>query len=293
MNVAANRLSLLVGADGQIGQALSQHLAGEGKSVIETTRRLDAVSESRIWLDLADDPANWQLPDRVSVAYICAAVSSLDECRQHPEVSARVNVCHTVTLAQMLVDRGAFVVFLSTDRVYDGAIPFRRAEDTVCPQTEYGRQKAEAERQLLPLGARVAIVRLTKVLGENVQLFYRWVNALKNGETIYPFSDMVMAPVPLAFVARVLDYVVERRLSGIVQVSGSEDVSYARIAGFIAVALGIGSVLVQPSRAEAAKLSLEHIPLYTTLDTTRLREELGLEPPQTWVTLSSILSFNF
>jgi dTDP-4-dehydrorhamnose reductase len=280
-----------VGADGQIGRTLSQHLSHQGNSVIETTRRSEASNCIR--LDLADDPSSWQLPDNVSVTYLCAAVTSLDSCCQYPEESAKVNVDRTVLLARMLADRGVFVVFLSTDRVYDGSVPFRRPEDPVCPQTEYGRQKAEAERQLLSLGERVAIVRLTKVLGQNVSLLHQWVNALKNGEIIHPFSDMVMAPVPLMFSIEVLRRVAERQLSGIVQVSGSEDVSYARIAERIAEKLGVSSTLVQPSLASAAKLSLEHIPLHTTLDSTRLREELGLESPEIWLTISSILGFNF
>jgi dTDP-4-dehydrorhamnose reductase len=293
MNETANPVSLIVGADGQIGRSLSQYLSSKGQAVVETTRRIETRSTSRIRLDLADDPSSWQLPSKLSVAYFCAAVSSLDECRQHPDRSARVNVRHTVTLAEMSIERGAFVVFLSTDRVYDGSVPFRRPEDPVCPQTEYGRQKAEAERQLLSLGERVAIVRLTKVLGQNVSLLHQWVNALKNGEIIHPFSDMVMAPVPLMFSIEVLRRVAERQLSGIVQVSGSEDVSYARIAERIAEKLGVSSTLVQPSLASAAKLSLEHIPLHTTLDSTRLREELGLESPEIWLTISSILGFNF
>ncbi len=293
MNETANPVSLIVGADGQIGRSLSQYLSGEGQSIVETTRRIETGSANRIALDLADDPSSWQLPDQLSVAYLCAAVSSLDECRQHRDWSARVNVRHTVALAKMLVERGAFVVFLSTDRVYDGSVPFRRVEDPVCPQTEYGRQKAEAERQLLSLGERVAIVRLTKVLGQNVSLLHQWINALKNGETIHPFSDMVMAPVPLMFAIGVLRRVAEGKRSGIVQVSGSEDVSYARIAERIAEKLGVSSTLVQPSRAAATQLFLEHIPLHTTLDPTRLREELGLESPEIWLTISSILGFNF
>jgi hypothetical protein len=40
--------------------------------------------------------------------------------------------------------------------------------------------------------------------------------------------------------------------------------------------------LVQPVSAAESGLVLEHWPVHSTLDTTRLRHELGLTPPAVW-----------
>ena len=287
---------LVVGADGLIGQALADHLMRAGETVVETTRRLGTISEKSLFLDLVEDVSDWRPPCEVSVAYLCAAVTSLERCRREPLQSARVNVHHTVALAKTLVASGTFVIFPSTNLVYDGSIPFRKAEDAVCPVTEYGRQKVEAERQLLALGETVAtlsrglvsVVRFTKVLGPNMPLFKGWIQALQDGETIYPFSDMVMAPVPLSFAVDVLHRVGEARLPGIVQVSGEKDVTYEQVARHIAQCIGASPDLVQPMRSEEAGLQIESIPSHTTLDTTRLRVELGMEPPDVWATIDSV-----
>lgn len=281
-------VSLVVGADGLIGQALADYLVRAGKSVVETTRRPDTISERRVFLDLTEDVSDWRPPCQVSVAYLCAAISSLERCRAEPVLTATVNVHNTVALAKVLVASGTFTIFPSSNLVYDGSIPFRKADAPVSPVTVYGRQKAETERQLLALGNLVSIVRITKVIGPNMPLVKEWIQALQNNKPIHPFSDMVVAPVSLPFVVDVLHRIAEVHLSGIVQVSGDKDVTYEQLGHHIAHRIGTNPDLVQPIRLKEAGLQLEAIPWYTTLDTTRLRTELGIEPPDVWSTIDSV-----
>ena len=281
-------VSLVIGADGLIGRALTDYLTRAGETVLETTRRLDTISERRVFLDLSEGVSDWRPPCQVSVAYLCAAVTSLERCRREPAQSATVNVQNTVALAKILVASGTFVIFLSTNLVYDGSIPFRKTDDSVCPRTEYGRQKAEAEKQLLALGDLISIVRFTKVLGPNMPLFKGWIEALQSNEIIHPFSDMVLAPVPLSFAVDVLYRVVELRPSGIVHVSSEKDVTYEQVARHIAQRIGASPDLVQPIRSKESGIKLEAIPSHTTLDTTRLRVKLGMEPPDVWSTIDSV-----
>lgn len=281
---------LVVGADGLIGRALSTYLVRAGKSVFETTRRLDIISEKRVFLDLTEDVTKWCPPCHVSVAFLCAAKSSLEHCQREPAESAKVNVHNIVELTKSLVPNGTFVIFLSSNLVYDGSVPFQKADDPVSPQTEYGRQKAEAERQLLPLGDLISVTRFTKVLGPNMPMFKRWTKELQNNQAIHPFSDMVIAPVPLSFAVDVLDRIAEVRLPGIVQVSGEKDVTYEEVGRYIAQRLGASLDLVQPIRSDEKGLNQETVPSHTTFDTTRLRTELGMEPPDVWHTIEMTIT---
>jgi dTDP-4-dehydrorhamnose reductase len=282
-------VSLVVGADGFIGRALADHLAGAGEPVLATTRRRDTVSESRIFLDLAHDVSDWCPPCPVSVAYLCAAVSSLDVCRRERAQSTMVNVHSTVALARTLVTRGAFVIFPSTNLVFDSSSPFHKADDPVSPCTEYGRQKAQAERQLLALGQVIAVVRFTKILGPNMPLFTQWIQTLQNHGVIHPFTDLGLSPISLAFAVQVLHSIAEQRLPGIFQVSGASDITYVQVAHHLAQRLGVSPDLVQPVKPEEAGLQLEVIRPYSTLDTTRLRTEFGMQPPPAWLTIDSLL----
>jgi len=282
--------ALVIGSDGSIGRALTEELRGAGKAVAETTRRRALpFSADRTFLDLNDDMSCWEPPGDVAVAYLCAGVSSLERCRVVPRESARVNVDHTVALAERLVARGTFVVFPSTNLVFDGTRPHRRAEDPVCPRTEYGRQKADAERRLLALGESVAVVRLSKVLGPAVPLLSSWVLALRNNRVVHPFSDVVFSPVPLTFTVQLLRRIGELRLPGVVQISGTEDITYEQVARRAAERIGVCHRLVRPVTSNEAGVCLEAVPSHTTLDTTRLRAELFVEPPDVWSTVDSVL----
>jgi len=270
--------NLVVGADGLIGRALADRLARGKHPLLRTVLCREAGAEI---LDLARDAANWNPPQAVSVAYLCAAITSQEYCRRHPRESRAVNVEGTLALARTLAAAGARIVFLSSNLVLDGAAAFQRADAPLSPQCEYGRQKADVERQLGEL-PRTCIVRLTKVLGAGAPLLAQWAAALRAGRTVRPLADMRMAPVPLEFVVEVLLRLAAAPLEGIVQVSATEDITYEQAARHIARRVQAAPSLVQPLTAAASGLSLEHLPAHTTLDATRLRTELGLTPPDPW-----------
>jgi dTDP-4-dehydrorhamnose reductase len=276
---------LVVGADGMIGGSLAAALRGSGADVVATALQPQGPTADCLRLDITEPREAWPIPERVATAYLLAAIPSLDACRHDPQGSRLINVERTLVMARHLVERGARIIFPSTNLVFDGEAPGRRAEDPVAPRTEYGRQKAEAERQLLALGDRVTIVRLTKVVAPAMPLLARWRQALLQGETIRPFTDMVMAPIPLSFVVTVLRAAGAMALPGILQVSADRDVTYAEAAAHVAGWLGVSGSLIQPMPSSAAGLDLEAVPRHTTLDTSRLRQSLGLQPPDVWTAL--------
>lgn len=278
---------LVVGADGGIGGGLFRRLAAAGLPAQGTTRRAGVAQPSVNALDLAAPSVSWNLPPRVAVAYLCAAVTSGEECRRSPEVTRLVNVERTLDLARMLRDRGALVVFLSTNQVFDGSRPHRLAEDRPCPETEYGRQKAEAEAEILALGG--AVVRLTKVFTRPPALFRSWADALAAGETVAPLADMVFSPVPPGVATDALVAVGSRRARGVVQVSGERDVSYAEVANAIADQVGASRLLVRPGLVAARGLHPGSAPRHTTLDTRRLVQEFEMVVPPVETTVEGLV----
>ena len=270
---------LIVGSDGTIGQRLVMALQTAGENVLQTTRYRGLKDEQRIFLDLSEDMGQWALPpDPIKTAILCAAVTSLEKCRINPDYSRKVNVNGTVALAKRLVDSGGFVVFISTNLVFDGQKPFAKSTDPVNPLTEYGRQKVEAESLLSKLGNKVSIVRFSKILSADTPIFHDWIRDLKAGKEIHPFFDMVMSPVPLAFAVDVLFKVAMMQTPGIMQVSAEQDISYAEAALRIARKLGLDEKLINP--VSYRESGIEFAPLHTTLNVSRLRSELGMVPPE-------------
>lgn len=268
-----------------LGTALAARLGAVGELVVTTTRRRSDAAEKALYLDLAADPTTWQWPREVAVAYLCAGVTRIENCENDPARSKRVNVSGIGALAECLVAAGVFVIYLSTNQVFDGSVPHQLPEAPHSPTTEYGRQKAAAERRLLALSDSVSVVRFTKIFARKTPLIMRWREALERGEAVRPFSDLVMAPVPVQFCVDVLQRVGQDRASGITQVSAAQDVSYAEAARYIGQRLGSAPDLVQPHRSDEAGIFLGPPRAHTTLDTTRIRHDFGSEVPDVWETI--------
>lgn len=278
---------LIIGADGLIGSMLRRDWCKHGFSVAATSLRPLADNQGAVILDLSQPAVMWPDLPRCRVAVIAAAITNLEQCRQQPAATREVNVAQTVRLAERLAEQGAFVVFISSNLVFDGTRPCRQPAERVCPVSEYGRQKAEAEAALLKLGERCAVVRLTKVFHGDLGLIKAWREQLRKGQIIRPFSDYLCAPITLDCVTEAIRLVAQSSRSGIWQVSASEDISYAEIAAQLAGCGGFDAALVQPTTAPRDKS--EHLPRFTTLDTRQLEETFDFHIPSARQTVEAIL----
>lgn len=276
---------LVVGADGVLGAAVAACLAEIGAQVMGTSRR---GTPGLIPLDLTASSSQWNIPTAVKATVICAGITSTSECRMHPDHARRVNVDATLELAARLISAGSRVVFPSSNQVFDGTVAFAVADTVRCPLTAYGRMKAETEAAILGLGDKVLVARLTKIVHRDMPLFMSWRNALQRGQVIQPFNDLPFAPVTPGFAAKAIAAALEHELAGILQVSAAADLTYADVALRLARVIGLPASLIQPVSATTAH-AIEHVPCYTTLDTSTLRDRLGLPAPDPWVALEALI----
>lgn len=277
---------LVVGADGVIGHRLVTLLEQEGRHVLGSTRQNEQCNGNRVFIDLAETTSQYPLPPgNIRAAFLCAAITSMERCRRDPLRTRQININNTVALAKQLVERGAQVIFISSNTVFDGETEFARATDVVNPKTEYGWQKAEAEKKLLDLDGQVSVVRFSKIIAPDMPLFNAWVSDLRAGRIIHPFSDSVMAPLPITFALDLMLRVLEKRLTGIIQASAREDISYESAARYFAEKVGAEKSLIEP--ISHLEMDIPFTPKNTTLDMIRLKH-LGLDAQQAITALDQI-----
>jgi dTDP-4-dehydrorhamnose reductase len=284
---------LLVGGDSEIASAAATHLNEVGLRVVATTRRADRLGDGRVFFDLAAPIGDWLPPEQTTAACIFAAVARLADCHGDPAGSALINVTRTLTLVERLVERGIYVLFLSTNQVFDGSEPWVSARTPHAPISEYGRQKARTEtalREMMDAGAPVAILRLAKVVSPGMALLQQWQAALAEGRRVQAFRDMVMAPVRARIVAAAIRALLSERNPGIWQLSGPSDISYAQIGAHIARRVGAPAHLVEPVAAASAGMPPGSTPRHTTLDSDALRDRFGVEVPEPWSVMDELLS---
>lgn len=263
---------LIVGRDSAIGKRLSRRLTEEGIPVVGTTRR---PGKPGPLVDLAGDPADWGPLSGFSAAVLCAGETAVARCAADPEATRRINVHNTVLFARRLWEQGTRILYPSTSMVFDGRQPCPRADASPCPVTEYGRQKARAEEELLEWGGGVTILRMTKVVSPDLPLFRNWVGDLAAARPIRAFEDLRMAPVSLGRLADVLTRIISAPVDGILQISGSRDVTYLEAALNLASRLGAPPRLIEAASAAVAGIPESARPKHTALDTTILIKHYG------------------
>jgi dTDP-4-dehydrorhamnose reductase len=276
---------LLVGGDSEIGAASAQFLTARGHRVAATTRRIDRASADRPLLDLSTPLDDWEPAVGTRAACMFAAIARLAACADDPVGSAHINVTQTLTLIERLVARGIYVLFLSTNQVFDGNTPNVPADAPTSPISEYGRQKAQVEAALrahMQRGAPVAILRLAKVVSRRMPLIEGWIQALSAGRPVRAFHDMTLAPTPTEVVSAAIGALLNDRASGIFQLTGPRDAAYAEVARFVASRVDAEPSLVVETSALDAGLPPGATPRHTTLDSSGLRDRYGLEVPDVW-----------
>jgi dTDP-4-dehydrorhamnose reductase len=284
-------MRLLIGGDSEIGAATWRYMTRRGHTVRATTRRPDRVCGDRPLLDLSHldhfDP-----PEQTRAAGIFAAIARPSDCHADPIGSARINVVQTLALVERLVARGIYVVFMSSNQVYDGETVCMPADAPTAPVSEYGHQKALAEaglRRMMAHGHPVAILRVSKVLSPDITLLRDWVEALSAHRPITAFHDMTMAPVPIDLVAAAISAMMEDRSTGVFQLTGPRDVSYVQAGCRIAELIGADSGLVRPVSARSAGMPRGTTPRHTTLDSSLLRERHGVTVPDAWEAIAPLV----
>jgi dTDP-4-dehydrorhamnose reductase len=283
---------LLVGGDSEIGAATYRHLKSAGEAAAATTRRRELAGGDRPLLDLAADLSSWEPAPQISAACIFAATARLADCAADPAGSAAINVGQTLTLAGRLTARNIYVLFLSTNQVFDGSVAHVPAAAPASPVSEYGRQKARAEaalRERMDAGAPIGILRLAKVVSATMPLLHGWVRALKAGAPIRAFHDMPMAPAPTELVSTAIAALLKSRACGVFQLTGPQDVSYADVAHRLAHQLGADPALVGSVGAIEAGMPEGSAPRHTTLDSSAMRDRFGIVVPGPWGVLDPIV----
>ena len=143
---------LVTGAAGQVGARVVEALAGTTTCSARRRDTLDLAEREQVEQVVAEFA-----PDAVVNA---AAMTNVDGCERDPERAFAVNALGVRTLAQATARRGAHLVHVSTDYVFDGAATRPYDEwDAVHPISEYGRSKLGGELEVERHAASWATVR--------------------------------------------------------------------------------------------------------------------------------------
>lgn len=177
--------------------------------------------------------ADFELP-RGEVDWIanCAAYTAVDRAESEPELAQRVNAAGPLRLAKLASQRGARLIHISTDFVFDGRAdrPYRE-EDATDPIGVYGGTKREGEIGVLSASDEHVVLRTAWLFGDAKCFPRTMVRLWSEDRPLRVVNDQIGSPTWTRDVAQVIGHVIGKNPpGGIYHVAGKKAMSWYEFA---------------------------------------------------------------
>ncbi|XP_039766152.1 methionine adenosyltransferase 2 subunit beta isoform X4 [Ornithorhynchus anatinus] len=161
-----SRRALITGATGLLGRAVYKefeqnnwHAVGCGFSRARPKFEQVNLLDNNAVRDIIQD-------FQPHVIVHCAAERRPDVVENQPDAASQLNVAASGNLAKEAAGIGAFLIYISSDYVFDGTNPPYREEDVPNPLNLYGKTKLEGEKAVLENNVGAAVLRIPVLYGE-------------------------------------------------------------------------------------------------------------------------------
>jgi dTDP-4-dehydrorhamnose reductase len=280
---------LITGANGFLGNYLSEQLLKKGHDVIATGKgdcRLPFHNYKNfqyLSMDFTDPFAVHDVFEKIKPEAVvhAGAMTRPDECENNQWQSYLTNVEGTVTMLLNAEEHKSFFVFLSTDFIFDGERGMYNEEDIANPVNFYGKTKAEAEDAVKEYKHGWAIIRTVLVYGKplagrnNILTIVK--EKLEKGEEYRVVDDQVRTPTYVEDLASGIVTILEKKVNGIYHLSGKDILTPYQMACMAADHLKLDSSFIKKVTAATFSEPARR-PAKTGFVIDKAKRELGYEP---------------
>ena len=165
---------------------------------------------------------------RPDVILHTAGLTNVDRCQLEPALAQSLNVDVTRSVAEAAQATGARLVHISTDHLFAGQQRFYDETAEPQPVNTYARSKLEGERVVERLCPGALIIR-TNFLGWGNSVrgsLTDWIlTSLAGGAPFKMFTDVFITPILINDLLDCILELLDRNVSGVLNVAGSERLS--------------------------------------------------------------------
>ena len=276
---------LVTGASGLLGASVIALAREQGRDAVGLYRRHPVAFSGTALLaaDLTNESDIRRIFEQVMPTAVihCAAATNVDWCEDHPDQARAINVAAAAGIAEISSRTGARLLHISTDSVFDGDRGNYAETDEPAPVNTYAQGKLQSERAVLDCNPQAAIARVSLYgwNAQNKQSLAEWILAqLILGNAVPGFTDTIFCPILANDLAEVLLAMVDRNLTGLYHVGGSEAVSKYEFARRVARTFGFDPGKVVPAQVSESRLKAPR-PRNTSLNTGKICADLGRTMP--------------
>lgn len=239
----------ITGGGGLLGSKLAEISLKEGFEVFSGYNHCLPEKGAPVKFDLAVDSSIRKAIDlaRPEVVFHTAALTDVDKCEVERDLACQINTRGTKLLAEAAKNTGAFLIYISTDYVFDGSRGMYKENDVANPISHYGYTKLLGEKYAECV-ARTCVIYGSRPASGKVN-FALWIlQNLQKGEGIKIVTDQYISPTLNTNLARMLLDVGDKRLEGTYHLAGAERISRYDYACRLADVFGMDKSLISPSK---------------------------------------------
>lgn len=241
----------------------------------------DQASLSKIILGIMEDL-------RIDLIIHSAALTDVDKCEMDKDLASRINILGTKAISEAAKKVGAFLIYVSTDYVFDGEMGGYSEEDKTNPISYYGYTKLMGERYCQDFCiARTCVIYGARPASGKVNFALWMAEKLRNGEKIKIVTDQYITPTLNTNLAKMILDAGERRLSGIYHMAGATRISRYEFAREMARIFGYDEGFIIPSRMSDMKWKARR-PVDSSLDTSKAARSLKESPADIEISLKML-----
>ncbi len=235
--MSGQQTAVITGAAGMLGSALMKLAPAAVRTVGVDIADGDLSTDEGIDGALGPYPPSlhersYGGRDQPDVVIHCAGYTDVDGATSEPELAQRHNALATEKVAVFCAERGAKLIYISTDYVFDGTrgSPYSE-EDAPNPINAYGRSKLAGERAAQQIAADCLIVRTQWMFGPGGRNFVAAIiDHARHGGEVGGVVDEIGSPTYTRDMAGALWELVAEPISGIIHLTNSGYCSRAELA---------------------------------------------------------------
>jgi dTDP-4-dehydrorhamnose reductase len=252
------RLRLLItGASGLYGSKLANLAEKDGYKVFSIYNQHQAAFGTPVHLEISNEEQVEKTFKELTpeVVVHAATLTDVDKCELNRELAWKINVQGTENITRAAKTHNAFLLYISSDYIFNGEKGQYKETDSPDPINYYGITKLKAEEQVKTISSDYCIVRASVIYGATPAAgkvnFALWVlKSLKKGEKVRVLVDQWNSPTLNTNLAFMTLEIIERRLTGTFHLSGGTRISRYDFAQMIARTFNIDGSLIIPAKSE-------------------------------------------
>ena len=248
---------LITGASGLLGSKVVEIISNNSYEVFPCYYSHPIHINNAIKLNLIDKDSLMKVMEKVrpDVIIHSAALTDVDLCEKEKELALKINSNSTELISNYAKKLNAYLIYVSSDYVFDGEKGNYKEEDEPNPINFYGYTKLLGEIAVSSICNDYLIVRTSVIYGSKPARdkinFALWVlDKLSNNKKIKVLVDQFVSPTLNTNLAEMLLEAIERRLTGICHMSGATRISRYDFAKELAKVMDLNVDLIEEARMQ-------------------------------------------